>query len=191
MLEQDPESFVTGRWDVPATEELMSRAIEVMLSELAPNLREEELSRSVDLGHTFSQAFEIADGVVPLRHGEAVSLDLTLSTIVSARRGMLPVEDLVRTARLTRRLGLPVALPHVPVEVLWNSVMERTLHRAGRQRLPLPFRIGECEFVNDLTIDELGAALDFFPELFKGDAGFGLSADVLTSGRELRKGFGI
>ena len=146
--------------------QMLHLAIEVMLRELRPNLRETDLWRVVDLGHTFSQAFEMVDNGNRLRHGEAVSLDVGISAVLAARRGLLPQADIARLARLTSRLGLPTTMPNVSSETLWCSVLERTRHRAGRQRIPLPRHLGECVFVDDVTADELAAAIDAFPRAF-------------------------
>ncbi|SCL17935.1 sedoheptulose 7-phosphate cyclase [Micromonospora inyonensis] len=160
LLEQQVDALRRGALDTDDVQALLRRAIEVMLSELRPNLREANLARAVDLGHTFSQAFEMNVTSGPLRHGEAVALDLNLSAVISNRRGLLSSEQLGRFLRLSRRLGLPTAIPPIGPGRLWESVRERTRHRAGRQRIPLPPRIGECIFIDDLTPDELAAAAD-------------------------------
>jgi len=140
---------------------VLARAIDVMIRELEPNINEDDLCRAVDLGHTFSQVFEMSFGEDALRHGEAVALDLNLSCIVANRRGLLDDDALRRVAALTETLGLPTKVPDVDPGELWQSVVERTRHRGGLQRLPLPSRLGESVFVNDLTIVEVANAHEF------------------------------
>lgn len=139
---------------------VLTRAIEVMIRELEPNIYEDNLCRAVDLGHTFSQAFEMSLGQDALRHGEAVALDLNLSCIVANRRGLLDDDALRRVAALTKALGLPTKVPEIDPDELWRSVAERTRHRAGSQRIPLPCHIGKIVFVNDLTVPEVGNAYE-------------------------------
>ena len=53
-----------------------------MLEELQPNLFEEDLARKVDFGHTFSYGLETRHEA-HLLHGEAVLLDILLSTVIA------------------------------------------------------------------------------------------------------------
>jgi len=140
---------------------VLAYAIDVMIRELEPNIHEDNLCRAVDLGHTFSQVFEMPFGEDALRHGEAVALDLNLSCIVANRRGLLDDDALRRVAGLSETLGLPTKVPEVDPGELWRSVAERTRHRGGLQRVPLPHRLGESVFVNDLTFAEVGSAYEF------------------------------
>lgn len=60
-------------------------SIQGMLEELEPNLWEHILSRLVDYGHTFSPEIEMAALAHgdELLHGEAVNIDMALTTQVS------------------------------------------------------------------------------------------------------------
>jgi 3-dehydroquinate synthetase len=140
--------------------ELLESSIEIMLRELEPNLLEGELRRAVDLGHTFSQAFEMQPGERALRHGEAVAIDLNLSATIAAERMLLGQDDVDRLTRLTRRLGLPSGAPPIDPAELWDSLLDRKRHRGGRQCVPLPQGFGRCTFVDDLTRGEVEAALE-------------------------------
>jgi 3-dehydroquinate synthetase len=160
LLESGAATFAATRLCDAAGFEILWRSIDVMLAHLRSNIYETELARAVDLGHTFSQAFEMAEGTGGIRHGEAVSFDLNLSAIISARRGLLGAAELRRLAGLTISLGLPTAVPELDPSAVWDSLAERTRHRAGRQRVPLPRYIGECVFVNDLTAREVFDAFD-------------------------------
>jgi 3-dehydroquinate synthetase len=162
MLDAAADTFATTRLRDAAGFTILARSIEVMLDELRPNIFERELCRRVDLGHTFSQAFEMSSLADPLLHGEAVALDLNLSALISVRRGLLSEKESARLANLTDELGLPGVPPAMQPPAVWDSLTERTQHRAGRQRAPLPLRIGECTSVDDLREDEV---VDAFREL--------------------------
>jgi 3-dehydroquinate synthetase len=153
-LEAGAGRFGAGAFTDRGDTELLFRAISVMLAQLEPNLFEDDLCRAVDLGHTFSQAFELQAGRQAARHGEAVALDLNLSAVIASRRGILA------GPALTRLTG---------PEELWQAVTDRTRHRAGRQRVPLPDAIGSCVFVDDLTISEVAASLDVLRGLWPVD----------------------
>ena len=62
----------------------MRRSIQGMLEELEPNLWEHVLCRVVDYGHTFSPEIEMAAlrSGDELLHGEAVNIDMALTTQV-------------------------------------------------------------------------------------------------------------
>jgi|GEM_PF-7033513 3-dehydroquinate synthase len=65
--------------------EVISRAVHGMLEELAPNLWETTLERSVDFGHSFAPLLEMR-ALPELLHGEAVALDVLLSCRIALRR---------------------------------------------------------------------------------------------------------
>lgn len=159
-LEEFAENLVGSHFCDDEGQSILSWAIDVMIRELEPNIYEDDLARAVDLGHTFSQPFELMGGRDRLRHGEAVAIDVNLSAVIAHRRGMLAADQLERLQILTRRLGLPLLPPAIAPELLWMSLVERTRHRGGRQRLPVPFRIGACTFLDDVTADEVRAAVD-------------------------------
>ena len=151
--------FHRGQFASSNVTALLWRSIDIMLRELQGNLFEDQLARAVDLGHSFSQTLELGNVGEAMRHGEAVAIDVIISSIISARRGLLgwaAVERIISTARV---LQLPLSLRGVPLARLWRSVCERTLHRGGRQRMPLPGPLGHCHFIDDLTEDELQEAV--------------------------------
>ncbi|HEX6871818.1 MAG TPA: 2-epi-5-epi-valiolone synthase, partial [Micromonosporaceae bacterium] len=139
-------------------QEVLSRSISVMIRELEPNIFEDDLHRAVDLGHTFSQVLELHDGAESLRHGEAVALDLQLSALIAHARGLLSARTLARLAALVDTFRLPSRPPELDPELLWRSLLERTRHRGGSQRVPLPREYGSCVFVNDISAREVDRA---------------------------------
>jgi 2-epi-5-epi-valiolone synthase len=134
--------------------ELLSRSVQVMLHELAGNLYEDELCRSVDLGHTFSQPFEMRHD--PLPHGYAVAVDVFISCVLANERGLFTDAELARVLSVMQRLRMPLVPGRLAFEDMWDSLLDRVQHRGGFQRVPLPERIGSCVFVNDVSPHELG-----------------------------------
>lgn len=148
---------LTTRFQGPART-LLDRAAAIMVDQLGVDLYEDNLERVLDLGHTFSTVIESAD---PQRHGhgEAVAIDVVLTLMISAGRGMISFDDAATILRLAMSLGLPVSPPEEVDSVLWQSVEERSQHRDGQQRLPLIASVGEVRFVNDLMPEEVHSAL--------------------------------
>ncbi|MEO7195933.1 MAG: sedoheptulose 7-phosphate cyclase [Pseudonocardiaceae bacterium] len=141
-----------------AAAEVVARAVGGMLAELEPNLWEHDLERLVDYGHTFSPALEMR-ALPVLLHGEAVAIDMALTTVIACRRGMLGPADRDRVLAVVTALGLPLTHLVCLSDVLCDALADAVLHRDGRQRLPLPTGIGSACFVDDLTHEEIRGAV--------------------------------
>jgi 3-dehydroquinate synthase len=139
--------------------EVLRRAIHGMLDDLQPNLWERELRRLVDYGHSLSPLIEMA-ALPDLLHGEAVTIDMALTTALAHRRGLVTgsQQDLIQSAM--RDLGLPLWHPVCTPRLFEGALEDVMRHRDGRQHLPLPVGIGSARFVDDVTSAELLAALD-------------------------------
>ncbi|MDX6348403.1 MAG: 2-epi-5-epi-valiolone synthase [Streptomyces sp.] len=152
----------------PATE-VIQRAVQGMLEELQPNLWEQVLERVVDYGHSFSPTVEM-HALPELLHGEAVTVDMALSTVLAERRGLVDASQRARVLRVMDELGLPTWHPSCTPEVLVPALRDTVRHRDGAQRLPLPLGIGGAVFVNDVSEEELVAAVDDLAGLQPGAA---------------------
>ncbi len=157
-LEADGAGSVAVCFANEAGDAILDHAIGVMLEELTPNLYEEELSRKVDFGHTFSYGLETRHEY-RLLHGEAVLLDILVSALIAQQRDLLAERDVARIFALVERLGLELDLGVLNVEVMWQSLLDRIEHRNGLQRVPMPAGLGRCIFLNDITRRELEAAV--------------------------------
>ncbi|OZC67409.1 2-epi-5-epi-valiolone synthase [Rhodococcus sp. 15-725-2-2b] len=144
--------------DTAATQ-VIAESIHLMLEELQPNLWESCLERCVDYGHTFSPTLEM-EALPALLHGEAVSIDMALTSALGFLRGSLSREDLDRILTVMKRLGLPVWNDVLATAGVLDAALADTVrHRDGRQRLPLPVGIGGHHFANDVTNEEIASAL--------------------------------
>ncbi len=144
-------------------EAILHRAIQGMLEELEPNLFEDDLERKVDFGHTFSYGLE-ARYPDHLLHGEAVLLDILLSSLIAQARRLLSGWEVERLFRLVHSLGFELDYNLLDPSLLWESLVERTYHRNGLQRVPLPKEIGQCVFVNDIDRQEIERAVHALKE---------------------------
>ncbi|MEH2268281.1 MAG: 3-dehydroquinate synthase, partial [Nostoc sp.] len=92
-------------------------------------------------------------------HGHAVNIDMALSATIAAQRGYIPTGERDRILDLMSRIGLSLDHPLLDGDLLWDATQSISLTRDGKQRAAMPRPIGECFFANDLTREELDAAL--------------------------------
>ncbi len=143
---------------------MFSRAIGGMLEELQPNLWESKLERVVDYGHSFSPTLEMR-ALPALLHGEAVSIDMALTTVLAEGRSLVSSRDRERVFDVMQRLRLPIWHPLLELGLLREALRDTVRHRDGLQRMPLPVGIGGACFVDDLTVVELSRAAETLFEL--------------------------
>ncbi len=142
------------------SDKILNQSIEGMIRELEPNLFEDNLTRPMDFGHTFSYMIEMQPNIDTL-HGEAVIMDIILSSVIAHKRNLLNSNEVSRILNLIQKLNFTMFHPCMTPDNLWQAIVERTQHRDGQQRMPLPSAIGKCVFVNDIKYHELQPSIDF------------------------------
>jgi 3-dehydroquinate synthase len=150
--------------------EVLRRAILGMLEELQPNLWESDLRRIVDYGHTFSPTMEM-QALPELLHGEAVCIDMALTTTLALHRGLVSTAQATAVWRVMGDLGLPRWHPVCTTELLVRALEDTVRHRDGRQLLPLPAGVGAARFADDVTPQELARARADLEQLTWENAG--------------------
>lgn len=138
---------------------ILESSITGILKFLEPNLYEDVLARELDFGHTFSPAMEMI--AKDLLHGEAVVVDVMISSILSYIKKILSQKSLERILNLINTLGFTLNFDYVSPDLMLQSLIERTHHRDGCQNVPLPNEIGQCIFINDLTKEDINAVCSF------------------------------
>jgi len=134
-------------------------SIKTMLELETPNFHELDLDRVIAYGHTWSPTLELAPAV-PLLHGHAINIDMAFSATIAEKRGYITPEDRDRILGLMSKLGLAIDHPLFDSDLVWQATESITLTRDGLQRAAMPNPIGTCFFVNDMTREELDAALE-------------------------------
>jgi 3-dehydroquinate synthetase len=139
--------------------EVIVRAESAMMNQLAPNLYEHELRRLVDFGHTFSPVIEtMSDYTVP--HGEAVALDMLLSTALSANRQLCDPNLVSRLIRFYQKIGLATTHSSMSPLLMERAMGDARAHRAGTLYLVVPTQIGQGTFLQHVGHDEIASALN-------------------------------
>jgi 3-dehydroquinate synthase len=134
-------------------------SIKTMLELETPNFHELDLDRVIAYGHTWSPTLELAPAV-PLLHGHAINIDMAFSATIAEKRGYITPDDRDRILGLMSKLGLAIDHPLFDSDLVWYATESITLTRDGLQRAAMPNPIGTCFFVNDMTREELDAALE-------------------------------
>lgn len=141
---------------------IIERSIALMVEELADNPYENKsLKRLVDFGHTFSPEIEAASGYA-IPHGDAVAMDMALSSVLSSMLGVLERRVLDVILGTFEMLHLPLIADVVDRDLCARALTAASLHRGGNINLVVPTSIGQACFIEDAKmIDEgmMGAAL--------------------------------
>lgn len=150
------------------THEINYLAAFLIMQELEKNLFETNLQRLVDFGHTFSPFLEVgSDFAMP--HGEAVGIDMLLSSAISFNKKLINKIEFNEICKLIRTIGFSKKYKLPDAKRLHASLNEIRKHRAGNLNLVLPVKIGSAVFTNKCSFTEVEHAIKFLlsTNLFK------------------------
>lgn len=167
----------------PVADRITYEAIRRMLELEVPNLRELDLDRVIAYGHTWSPTLELTPDV-PFFHGHAISIDMAYSATLAERLGHIDATERDRVLGLFSRMGLSIDSPWFTAEVLRKATPSILQTRDGLLRAAVPQPIGTCHFVNDLTADDLVAALEAHKALAATYPRHGQGLGVFTAPEE-------
>ncbi|KAE8226345.1 hypothetical protein CF319_g1060 [Tilletia indica] len=141
-------------------DEVCRRAIFRMLQLESGNLHEIGLDRVIASGHGISPTLELAP-FPPLRHGHAITVDMSYTIILSHARGLLTDEERDEWFTLADGVGLTVDHAALDNELLHRSIDAIKKTRDGLQRFVLagPNGYGNCVFANDISVEEFESVL--------------------------------
>lgn len=126
---------------------------------VAADERESGQRALLNLGHTFGHAIETGMGYGVWLHGEGVSAGTMMAADLSHRLGFLSQEDVVRTAILFKRAGLPVVAPNLGYDAYMEYMGVDKKVEAGRIRFVLLRKLGEAFVSGDYDAGALRATL--------------------------------
>lgn len=127
---------------------------------VAKDEKESGIRMVLNYGHTFGHALEALTEYKQFRHGEAVSIGMNCAARLAVNLGMLPEADFLRQYRLLERAKLPTTFPDnlSPEDICHAMYLDKKTHN-GKIRLILPTRIGEVVIRDDVTDEEIKAAI--------------------------------
>lgn len=103
----------------------------------------------------------------PLRHGHAISIDMAYSATLANSRNLISDAEHRRILNLFSRAGLSMDHHLFDEEILDKGTAAILKTRDGKLRAAVPHPIGSCIFLNDVSADELNAALRRHKALMK------------------------
>lgn len=163
-IESHAEALI-DRHDAGLLAELIERNVRIKAAVVAADERESGERAHLNFGHTVGHAIEAACGFAGrytvgfLRHGECVALGMVAANHIAQRRGMLAAADAERIERLLIRLQLPVRRSGLDLDELLHVMRHDKKSRNGVPRFVLARGVGRVELCDDVTEDEIAAAV--------------------------------
>ena len=171
QLEEHGAALLQSRFQSRAVARvIIAQSVRLMLEELQHNPFEDQgFERLVDMGHTFSPTLEAHSGF-RLSHGEAVAVDMALSSQIAAELGLTSLPMARRIVALIEGLGLPVNSPLLTVEMCHEAMRSTSAHRGGKLNLVVPTGLGTASFVDASALERrvLERALGRLPSHIAG-----------------------
>jgi 3-dehydroquinate synthase len=143
-------------------EAFIERNIAIKAAVVAADEREQNDVRSLlNFGHTIGHAIEYAAGYGNMLHGEAISLGIIAAAQVSVRRAGLSLGEASRIRDALQAHHLPVVLPPgFPRERIFAALPHDKKFENGRVRFVVAHEIGRASVVEDVTMEDLHAAVE-------------------------------
>jgi len=136
----------------------ISTSIAIKAAIVAADERESGRRMLLNLGHTVGHAIEAVTRYRRLLHGEAIAWGMIAALHLSVARKTLPPAQAQRIEDLLFRLG-PFRRFPATAEALLKATLADKKHLQSAQRFVLPVAIGKAVVVEDVTRQELLAAI--------------------------------
>ena len=150
---------VLGR-DAKALEKVIAASIRMKAGVVNRDEREHGLRMILNLGHTVGHALEQATGYKSLLHGEAVGWGMIAALYLGGKRGSITRIQFDRLIRLIHLYGPLPALKLRAKRVVAATGGDKK-NVGGVRRFVLPLGIGDAGVVEDVTPEELQAAVGY------------------------------
>lgn len=138
---------------------IITEAVREKINLLSDDPYENNLKRSLNFGHTLGHPLETLYNYSELLHGEAIAIGMYIATEVARQRQLCSERIAKRIFTLLIKLCLPLSLPKINSNELWKHLQIVRKIRNNQLHFVLPVDIGQVTFVEDLTINEIRAAL--------------------------------
>ena len=122
--------------------------------------KENGLRAILNFGHTIGHAVESAFDFAKT-HGECVGLGMLAASFIAYKRGMLDKPALDRIKSILEKYGFETAAD-LPDSSLITELMSKDKKKTdGKLKFVLPVSIGKVIITDDVTSEEISAALEY------------------------------
>jgi len=169
FIEENASAIKAHRPDV--MEDLVARNVTIKAAVVAADEREAGQRAHLNYGHTIGHAIEVFIGYDRIAHGRAVGLGMVAANHLAVARGLIGADEARRVERLLERLDLDVRLAGLDAGEIWRIMQHDKKARGGKVRMVLPTAIGSVDIYDDVTPDEVAAAVAALGQSEKGKRG--------------------
>ncbi|MEY4298326.1 MAG: hypothetical protein RLZZ423_1505 [Cyanobacteriota bacterium] len=158
---RDPQAGLSSRSAVGTAllQTLLERSAGAKARVVAADEREGGLRAILNYGHTLGHVVEALCGYGTWLHGEAVAIGMVAAGELSLERGLWSQEDQRRQRAVIAAAALPQTWPDLAPEAVLRCLQGDKKVRDGRVRFVLPTGLGSVEIRDDVTADQVLAAL--------------------------------
>jgi len=164
-LELNIEAYVNLSVSSDDLDALIATNCRIKAAVVEADETERGLREILNYGHTVGHALEAVTGYETYRHGEAVRLGMLAAAEISRRKGLLSDADAERHNALIARLGIPPGAASLDVDTILERMAGDKKARDGIVRFVLLHGIGDARSHDDVTREEMIAAIRFMQEL--------------------------
>jgi 3-dehydroquinate synthase len=157
FIEKHREQIDQG--DPSSLEKMVAASIRIKAEVVGVDERELGVRMILNFGHTIGHAIEAASGYRALLHGEAIAWGMLAALQISRRRNMVTAETVRRIEALIRYFE-PPPVPAVSSKRLLQAATGDKKNRAGVRRFVLLQGLGNAVVVEDVSDDEVLAAIE-------------------------------
>ena len=140
-------------------EKIIYESCRIKSEVVAKDERETGLRAILNLGHTFGHSLEKLGNYSRLRHGEAVAMGTIAASFLAREKNYLTVDELERIIKLYRCLGIPIRWPDFEPPAIYEGMLNDKKVINHKLRLVLPRGIGNFVLSEDISREELLAAI--------------------------------
>lgn len=153
-LEDHAQALLSLQPDV--VEKVVCDSVRIKVAIVSADVTEHSGRVVLNFGHTLGHAIEKVNG---LPHGEAVSIGMVAAAKLSAKKGLLPAQDVGRLESLLGAFGLPTALRSLNAGSLLEAMGKDKKRRGTIVQVVLLKGLGHA-WVETMALGELSEVLD-------------------------------
>ena len=147
--------------DAAALQRLIQRNIKIKAKIATRDERDQTGERALlNFGHTIGHAIERAGDFKQFLHGEALSLGIVAACAISTNKAGLSANQRDAIVDLLEKFKLPIKLPkNFPRQKVFDALKFDKKFENGKVRFVVTPRIGAAHLTNDVTLDDIRAAI--------------------------------